>query len=551
MLFFCSNNLLGDMRLLSLFRNDEPKRDPLDPRFWSELGLKVGGQIVTPVRAEQIAAVYACKTAIAESVSMLPCSVYSEDERTKTREKEHPLHRLLRDAPNPWMDSFEFFEVCATAMLDTGNFYAHVKRNRAGAILQLTPMDATKTTPKMRPGNVLIYEHTTPDGEKKEYYPDEVFHVKYRSKDGLKGRTPIQVASESIGYSLALQEHGIKTFQNGAFLSGFLSAPMPFKDDEQRKNFMKSFRDAIGAQNAGKFGLLEQGVEFKPYSQNNKDAEFLGQKQFNVVEIARIYRMPPHMIQELSKGASYSSIEQMAIAFVQYTIQPWVTRLERAIKRQLLNGFGEESMFLRFNIAALIRGDLLSRTTSVVQQLQAGLKTINEGRNLLDENAINDPIGDEVLLSHNLRPASQVLAEPTQAVPAQVEEPKAPKAEDKPSTVDDSEEDIERFSPLIEELWGRIIRREQKLIEGARRKPDFHQWACEWLADHRGFVSQTFAAMIKALPTRVNADEFFDAYLHARETQILVNGDYASVDIGATTRGMINFIKRCAKCPVK
>lgn len=483
-------------------RSQEPTRDPLDPRFWESFpNFFAGGQAVNAVRAEQIAAVYACKTAISESIAMLPCSLMSEaSEQKKIKETRHPLFDLLHDAPNPWMDSFEYFEVVSNSMLDTGNSYSYVTRSRTGSVLRLTPLDATRMTPRMEDVNRLVYRYTDASGQTVDYAPENIFHVKYRSKDGLLGRTPIQIASESFAHTLALQEHGLKTFQNGAFLSGFLQAPHAFKDDEQRKNFMDSFRKVLGAGNAGKFGLLEQGVDFKPFSQNNRDAEFLGLKQFSVLEIARIYRMPPHMIQSLEKGASYSSIEQMSIAFVQYTIQPWVTRLERAIKRQLLSSDSEKDLFVRFNISALIRGDLLSRTTAVVQKLQAGLATINEGRSLLDDNAVDSPIGDEILLSHNLRPASVVLAEAkTGPVPA-----------DTVQNESTANRNI-RFERLFRDLWGRVVRREQKLIADAQRKGNFEIWANDWIPKHQEFVRETFASAIEAFDIR--SRPYSDAYI--------------------------------------
>jgi len=514
----------------------------MDDKFWGGIlqSASVGGQRVNASTAEQIAAVYACKTAICESISMLPCSVYSEsDERRKVKLKDHPLYGLLRTAPNPWMDSFEFFECLQTSLLDFGNAFCFITRARSGAIIQLTPLDASRMSVVMTPDNRLRYDYLDANGTRLEYDQKDIFHVKYRSKDGILGRSPIAVAANSIGFSIALQTHGNKVFENGAFLSGFLAAPFKFENDERREQFMNSFKRLLGASNAGKFGLLEQGVDFKPFAQNNRDAQFLEAKQFGVIEIARIYRMPPHMIQVLEKGASFASIEQMSMNYVQHTIQPWATRIERAIKRQLLSGPGEQELFVRFNLAALIRGDLASRTQSVVQQLQYGLKTINEARTLLDDNAVESPIGDEILLSHNLRPASVVLAEASTSPDDKPKDAIEPQKED---TTDESE----RSMPLLTELWGRVVRREIRLVTDARAKPNFREWLEAWVPKHREFLSETFRATCVAFgiidPKPV--EEFFDGYMQYRVNLITNENLIFADDSQVWANQSFNMLKR-------
>lgn len=514
------------MGILSLFRSKKSLRgDPLNDKLFDTFvnTIQVGGQRVNYSTAEKLASVFACKIAIAESIAMLPAVVLSEsDEMRKSKLKDHSLWELLRVAPNDMMDSFEFYEAMEHSLLDHGNAYAHILRSRSKEILSLTPLDATRVKPRVMPGNTVVYAYTDPQGQTQDYPPDQIFHVKIHSRDGLIGRSPIAVAADAVGFPLAVQQHGNKLFENGAFLSGFLSAPFAFKDDETRKAFMDSFKKVIGANNSGKFGLLEQGVDYKPFSQNNRDAQFLEAKQFAVVDIARLFRMPPHMIQVLEKGASFASIEQMSINFVQYTIQPWVTRWERAIKRQLLNQKSEKDMYVRFNISALIRGDLASRTSSIIQLVQYGLKTINEGRFMLDDDAVDSPIGDEILLSHNLRPASVVIAEAKAEPETEPEaEPVEPAPPEKAPIVEDDDES-ERFKPLLTELFGRIVRREMRLVADARNKPNFETWLSDWTPKHRELMSETFQAALFALGVAdlEPANRFFDNYITHRREQM-------------------------------
>lgn len=535
--------------------SDENKRSqdkPPGPEddFWYDplrFGGSKAGQQVNATTAERIAAVYACKTAICESVAMLPATVFDEvDEKRKEKLKEHPLFKLLRHSPNSAMDSFTWFECMQDAALDTGNAYAYKLRTRSGKLEALIPLDATRVTVKVvfdsfnRPA--LAYTYNEPGGKTLEYTADEIFHLKYRSKDGYKGRSPITVAAESFGFPLALLEHGNQTFANGAFLSGFLKTAHAFKDDESRDAFMESLRKYVGSQNSGKFALLESGVEYEPHQQTSRDAQFLELSEFSVVQVARIFRVPPVIIQAMDKGMSYASIEQLATFFVQYTIQPWVTRWERAIKNQLLGGKGEDNLFVRFNVSALIRGDLKSRVEAIVQQLQYGLKTINEGRNMLDDNAIEDAVGDEPLVSHNLVPASKILEEPEpepepdpEPEPEEEEPEKEPESDEEEETeagglpepepvTEEKQEKSKRFEPLFEELLGRIVRKEAKAKARAVKKPGFMKWAEEFVENERGYMLETLTPAVLAYDGEDHGlDRFVDAYLEERKADLLEN----------------------------
>lgn len=450
-----------------------------DPRheFWYSTidGMRrPGGQVVNATTAARVAAVYACCTAIAESIAMLPTTlIEATDDRTSELAKDHPLWKLLHDKPNSFMDSFEFFEAMQRQALDNGNAYASVLRSRAGEIGELIPLDPTRMQVRVEADSEtapqrLVYIYRQPNGTAKVYKPEDIFHFKPHSKDGLIGRSPIQVAADTIGFSLALLEHGNRLFENGAFQSGFIQAPHAFKDDELRDNFMASFKKYFGAKNAGKVALLEQGVTFKEASMTGQQAQFLESKEFSVVEIARLYRMPPVMIQAMDKGMAFASVEQLCIMFVQFTIQPWITRWERAIKRQLLGDKADAKIYPKFNVNALLRGDMVNRTNAIVQQLQYGLLTINEARNLEDRNPIKEEIGDKPLLSHNLRPADEPAPAPAATMPKM--EPKKDDAAESKDTENttDSAAGVRSaaFTPLLENIIGRFVRRARE------KKPD-------------------------------------------------------------------------------
>lgn len=510
--------------------DDDDGLSPTDPRsdFWYQafgLSRKPGGQAVNATTSSRVAAVFACHTAIKESVAMLPTMVIEQaDEGTsRVQRKDHYVYKLMHDQPNEMMDSFEFFECMQQQALDDGNAFAYLSRKKSGAITRIMPLDSSRVQIKINSDNQLVYLYTEPGTNKQiPYYSDEIFHFKPHTKDGLTGRTVITVAADTIGFSLAVQEHGNRLFENGAFQSGFVQSPVAFKDNEARETFLSSFRKAIKKYPVN---LLEQGVTFQPSQMNNKDAQFLEVKEFNVVDIARLYRMPPVMIQAMDKGMAFASVEQLAIMFVQYTIGPWVTRWERAIKRQLLNQRGDENLQLKFNMAALQRGDLKSRTEALVQQLQYGLLTINEGRALEDRNPIDDEIGDEALLSHNLIPASKAAEANIQP---QNQPQKAPEPTKEPAKTEPTPAKTKasgRFQPLFQDILGRIKRRE---LQGAKKAPsgaEFETWAKRQYDEIRGVLKDSLAPACTAKRTdfEPKLELFLAEYLASRSQMCAKN----------------------------
>ncbi len=352
--------------------------------------------------ADGIAANYACKLAISESIAMLPAVLMEQKEDGKYPAKDDYVYGLLKDQPNKMMSAFDFFESQQNSLLENGNSYSFLKKNRIGEVREILPLDATRMEVKVIDGSKLAYVYKEESGDKKTYPAKDILHVKYNTKDGIIGRAPVDVCSAVFNFAMALQTHGNKMFEQGGFMAGFLEIPpsFTFVDDEQRSNFLKSFKAYFGSQEYNSIGLLEQGIQFKPYAGNNKDNQFLESHMFSVVNIARTYRMPPVMIGVTESGMSYASIEHLSVMFVQYTMQPWFTRWEQAINWQILGR--DSNQFLKFNEKSLLRGDMKAQTEAIVAQISHGLKTINEARALNDDNPSKDPIADKTLVSHNL-----------------------------------------------------------------------------------------------------------------------------------------------------
>lgn len=351
--------------------------------------------------SDALAASYACKLAISESIAMLPAVTMLEKDDGKYPAKEESIYKLFHDQPNEMMSAFDYFESQQNALLDTGNSYSFLNRKKSGEIKAIIPLDPKRMEVKVLDKNRLGYVYDN-NGTKETYTQKEILHVKYNTRDGIVGKSPIDLCSSVFEFGMNLQAHGNKMFEQGGFMAGFLEIPpgAKFKDDEQRKAFLQSFKEFFGSKNYNAIGLLENGVQFKPYAGNNRDNQFMESHMFSVVNIARVYRVPPVMIGVTESGMSYASIEHLSVMWVQYTMQPWMRRWEQAIKHQVL---GVDSPFsLKFNEKTLLRGDMKAQTEAIVQQISCGLKTINEARKLNDDNPSVDPVADKILVSHNL-----------------------------------------------------------------------------------------------------------------------------------------------------
>jgi len=488
------------------------------------------GQVVNPISAERSASVYACIQGISETIAMLPISIFEElDEKTKRATRDHPVFKLLRD-PNPWNDDFQFMETMQSNLLTHGNCYAHKRIKRSGTIDRLVPLLPERVEVKMI-GERLRYTYTDPDSKKHVYYNDEkkgeVFHVRHRSADGLLGRSPIRVAADTVGFALGALKHGNNLFENGTFLSGLIKSPHAFKGDDERRQFMNSLKEFINAKNTGGLGLLEQGTEYVPFQMTARDAQFLEAREFSVVDIARLFRMPPVMIQAMDKGMSYASIEQLAIFFVQYTILPWSIRWERAINKQLLGASRNGAFYPKFNIKSLIRGDLKSETEAIVSQLQNGLITLNEARALLDENPHEHEIADEILLQHNLRTADQMLAEPEEEVEPEPEDDPEIEAVD-PDDVEKEDLARDAFRSLFESTIEKLVSTEVRAIKRAIKKKGFYKWADEYYQAHIGTIrdnllpiARTFVEILGIDDAETPLEEALDDYLEDRRDFLL------------------------------
>lgn len=342
-------------------------------------GASASGIVVNPQTAMQSAAVFSCVKVLSESIGMLPVNLYTESANgSRNIAKNHPLFPLLHDQPNDYQTSVEFFEMLVLSLCLRGNAYAFINRGRTGRVVELLPIHPDAVRVQMGANFQLQYEVTLPDGSFKQYQTGEILHVKGMTLNGWLGISPIQYARESIGLALATEKFGSQLFRNGAKMGGVLEHPMKLSD-ESYKRLKDSFDEAHSGENTHKTAILEEGMKFTKVAMTADDSQFLDTRKYQRSEIASIFRVPPHMIGDLER-ATFSNIEQQSLEFVTYTLMPWLTRIEKAIKRDLFSPADRGTLHVKFNVAALLRGDASARSAYYNSGIMAGWLTRNEAR---------------------------------------------------------------------------------------------------------------------------------------------------------------------------
>lgn len=341
-------------------------------------GASASGIVVNPQTAMQAGAVYSAVKVLAESVGMLPMNLYRKDGTKRLLQEEHPLHQLLHDGPNDWQTSTEFWEMLVVSLCLRGNAYAYVNRTRSGRVVELLPLHPDMVRTNMGAGFKLDYQITMPDGSFKNLGPGELLHVRGLTLNGWLGISPIAYARESIGLALATEKFGGQLFRNGAKMGGVLEHPGSLSKDayERIKN---SFDAASSGENAHKTAVLEEGMKFSKITMTADDSQFLDTRKFQRSEIAAIFRVPPHMIGDLEK-ATFSNIEQQSLEFVTYSLMPWLVRIEKAIKRDLMTRDERRNLSAKFNVSSLLRGDASARSALYHNGILDGWMTRNEAR---------------------------------------------------------------------------------------------------------------------------------------------------------------------------
>lgn len=376
------------------------------------LGSSSSGKRVNERSAMQMTAVYSCVRILSEAVASLPLHIYEQEDGQSKKATDHPLFFLLHDEPNPEMTSFVFRETLMTHLLLWGNAYAQIIRNGKGEVVALYPLMPDRMKVDRDENGQLYYEYQVSTADPKvnpagtvRLAPEDVLHVPGLGFDGLVGYSPIAMAKNSIGMAIACEEYGAKFFAHGAAPSGVLEHPGVLKDPSKlRDSWQATFG---GSANSGKVAVLEEGVKYTPISIDPQQAQFLETRKFQINEIARIFRVPPHMVGDLEKS-SFSNIEQQSLEFVKYTLDPWVSRWEQAMTKILLTPEEKKKYTIKFNVDGLLRGDYQSRMNGYAIARQNGWMSANDIRRLEEMDPIPEEAGGDLyLVNGNMLPLQQ------------------------------------------------------------------------------------------------------------------------------------------------
>lgn len=342
------------------------------------------GRRVTTLRAMQMTAVFGCIRVLSESVGMLPCSLFERTDAGKFPAVKDRLFKLLAMQPNGYMTPQEFWELVMVSLCLRGNFYAY-KVKAFGEVVELLPINPDSVIPQLNERWEPVYKVTFPDGTQDALTQDEIWHVRIFTLDGLKGVNPIAFARHAIALGLATEEHGSRLFGNGAVTSGVLQTDALLSDEAFNRLKAEFQEEHQGLGNSHKPLILEQGLKWNSISLNAEDSQFLETRKFQLEEICRMFRVPQHLVQNTDR-ATFSNIENLGRGFINYSLIPYLTRIEQRINIGLVPKDNIGKVYAKFNAGALLRGDTTSRFNSYKTAIQNGIYSPNECREFEDMN---------------------------------------------------------------------------------------------------------------------------------------------------------------------
>ncbi len=355
------------------------------------------GVAVTPAEAARFAPVYSCIKVLAESVGMLPFHLFEQVGTSREKARNHRLFSLLNTAPNDYMTSQEWRETMVAHLCLRGNHYSWINRVR-GQVRELLPLNPDSVRAKTNTDWTVSYEVTFPDGRQEILPAADIFHVRLMSTDGITGMSPIAQARDSIGLGIAAQRFGSRLFKNGTRPSGILSTEAKL-NQEQMELMSASWKEANSGEEELRTAILGGGLKWTAISISPEDAQFLETRKYQRSEVAGLFRVPAHMINDMEK-ATFSNIEHQDIAFVVHTLTPWLTRIEQRVSVSLLTVEERKKYFSKFNVNALLRGDMKSRSEYMWKRFQMGSLSPNDIREFEDENPIDN--GDTYWVPANM-----------------------------------------------------------------------------------------------------------------------------------------------------
>ena len=363
-------------------------------------GDSIGSGITSKVAMQQ-GAVFQCVRVLAESIGSMPVSLHNKTGNIRTKATDHAVHKLIRKKPNDFQTPVNFWEMVIAHLCYRGNFTAKIVRsgNREKTPLELIPIFPDRVTRSLSE-DYKLQHHITNGTEKADTFgSSDIFHVKLFSFDGINGVNPIEYARNSIGLSKELEKHGGTTFKNGARPGGVLSTDARI-DKAVAEEYRENWEKAHGGDKSGGTAVLGNGLKYQAIGMTSTDGQWLESRNYQKSDIAAFFRVPPHKINQLERSTN-NNIEHQGLEFVTDSLTPYAVRIEEAINASLVSEADRDKGFYsKYNFGALLRGDMKARADYYSKQVNIGVLSPNEVRELEDRNPREG--GDDFLTPLNM-----------------------------------------------------------------------------------------------------------------------------------------------------
>jgi len=471
-------------------------------------GASYSGENVTVDRALTVPAVLAGFSILLEDTSSLPLILYRRLARGKERASNNPLYFLLHNEPNTEMTSMVYREILMGHLLGWGNSYSQKIWDTRGRLTALYPLNPSSMEIARENGE-RKYLYRTNDGRRIAFTQEEIWHIPAFGFDGVKGFSRISMARNSIGLALTTEKFGSRVFSNGARPDVILTYPRQL-DPKQQKLILDSWNQTYGgSSNAAKTAILEEGLDIKTLGFPPEDAQFIETQKWTVQQIARVFRIPPHMLGDVERSTSWGSgIEQQELGYVTHTLRPWTVRIEQQANKDLLLQREKPEYFFEHLFDELLRTDTKSRMEAYAIAITNGVITRNEARER--ENLLPYKGGDEPLYPLNMTSATN----PPQNEPA-------------------PQRDI---TPLLMDAARRISKRDENELSGAlkryaEKEDRFNQWLEQFYkSDFPTFIRATFQPLVDSHLIPPGAVRAFIADLIEKRGISIDCADYSPIE---------------------
>ena len=450
-------------------------------------GTNAAGVAVNRKTALTLAACYEAQDIISSDVAKLPIHVMKRlEEGGKERYREHPAYYLMRRKPCAELTAFHFIRTLTHHALSLGNGYAYIYRDAAYRPTEIVPLDPEQTFPTRVDGRLWYVTHV--NGEPHKLQPANVMHIRGMGFDGLAGYSIISLASESIGLSLAAQKFGATFFGSGSVASGIIEYPgkMNPKAREDNRAMWNDVHE--GLKKSHKIAIFDQGMKFTPLTIPPEQAQFLATREFQVREIARWYKMPPHKLGE-KNAASRSTLEAENRSYIEGTLDPWLIAWESEIWDKLLTEEEKRSddVVVESHRLSLLKGDSRTRYANYHQGLLDGWMNRDEVRAAENMNPLPDGEGQAYFVPLNMATTGGADDDTT--------------AEDREDAADQAAAAKAAGRALIVDTAGRLVRWEISAIDRLKKKgpADLVDQVAEFYADHQARITAALMPVIGAL----------------------------------------------------